>query len=51
VTTALPRKLNIAHKVQDYNIPHDKAAHLVICEDWDFIHMWTTRACPHAFVK
>ena len=45
------RKSYIVHKVQDYNIPHDKAAHLAICEDCHFTHMWKTRSCPHAFVK
>jgi hypothetical protein len=51
VTAAVLRKLYIVDKVQDYNIPHDKAAHPVICEDCHFTNMWKTRECPHALAK
>jgi hypothetical protein len=51
VTAAVLRKLYIVDKVQDYNIPHDKAAHPVICEDCHFTNMWKTRECPHAPAK
>jgi hypothetical protein len=51
VTAAVLRKSYSVDKVQDYNIPHDKAAHPAICEDCHFTHMWKTRACPHAFAK
>ena len=43
MTAAVLRKLYIVDKVQDYNIPHDKAAHPVICEDCHFTNMWKTR--------
>ena len=51
MTAAVLRKSYSVDKVQDYNIPHDKAAHPVICEDCHFTHVWKTRECPHAFSK